>query len=112
MFARDVKFFEAWKTGVELAGVSFFGDGTKVGLNAAKSKNDMQPRIDTIKEAFSSMSPGEIIFLGAMVSFYNTHAGRNLLGEMKLTSDIGDLTRLDMQRRKAISNLIVSYAGW
>ena len=41
--AAPQAFFEAWKRGVEIAGPQWFGDGTREGLNQAKSKWDLRP---------------------------------------------------------------------
>ncbi len=41
---RAPAFFEAWKRGVEIAGPQWFGDGTREGLNQAKSKWGSAPR--------------------------------------------------------------------
>ena len=41
--AAPQAFFEVWKRGVEIAGPQWFGDGTREGLNQAKSKWDLRP---------------------------------------------------------------------
>ncbi|HHH8812422.1 TPA: hypothetical protein ACP3YJ_005676, partial [Pseudomonas aeruginosa] len=41
--AAPQAFFEAWKRGVEIAGPEWFGDGTREGLNQAKTKWDLRP---------------------------------------------------------------------
>jgi len=38
-------FFEAWKRGAEIAGAEWFGDGTREGLQRAKSKWDLRPNL-------------------------------------------------------------------
>lgn len=108
----EAAFFVAWRDAVQLAGVRFFGDGTQKGFAEAESKNALQPRIEDIEGALPGMSPGERVFLVAMVSLYNTLAGRRLAAKHELHADLMDLTRLDRERRQVISMLLVSYAGW
>ena len=67
--AAPQAFFEAWKRGVEIAGPEWFGDGTREGLNQAKSKWDLRPNMLQLNDALGVLSSGERMFLSAMVSF-------------------------------------------
>lgn len=67
--AAPQAFFEAWKRGVEIAGPQWFGDGTREGLNQAKSKWDLRPDMLRLNDALGVLSSGERMFLSAMVSF-------------------------------------------
>lgn len=104
-------FFLAWKQGVELAGVSFFGDGTSAGLAAATSKWDLVPDLPLIAEALGAMSSGERVFIAAMTSFYNSHDSAQLLCDAGVEG-LADLGRLDRRRRQVIATLLLSYTGW
>ena len=73
--AAPQAFFEAWKRGVEIAGPEWFGDGTREGLNQAKSKWDLRPNMLRLNDALGVLSSGERMFLSAMVSFYNAREG-------------------------------------
>ena len=59
--AAPQAFFEAWKRGVEIAGPQWFGDGTREGLNQAKSKWDLRPDMLRLNDALGECrrrSPG------------------------------------------------------
>ena len=55
--AAPQAFFEVWKRGVEIAGPQWFGDGTREGLNQAKSKWDLRPDMLRANDASSSSMP-------------------------------------------------------
>src|SRR3546814_6520157 len=57
--AAPQAFFEAWKRGVEIAGPEWFGDGTREGLNQAKSKWDLRPNMLRLNDALGVLSSGE-----------------------------------------------------
>lgn len=104
-------FFEAWKQGVELAGVRFFGQGTREAFDLARTKWDLCPNVRLIKAAIGPMSAGEKVFLAAMVSFYDAHDGGALLRRVGVQG-LSDLGGLDAQRRDIIASLLLYYAGW
>lgn len=104
-------FFEAWKHGVELAGVRFFGQGTREAFDLALSKWDLCPNVRLIKAAIGPMSSGEKIFLAAMVSVYDARDGGALLCHVGVQG-LSDLGELDAERRKVIASLLLHYAGW
>ncbi|RQR79198.1 hypothetical protein DIE11_17555 [Burkholderia sp. Bp9012] len=111
-FARAPhEFFEIWKRGVTLAGVHFFGDGTREGFERAASKWDLPPRMPLIRRAFGPMSPSERKFLAAMTSFYNSRDSRSLLQRAGFEG-FSDLDSLDLDRRQVIASLILTYVGW
>ena len=104
-------FFDAWKHGVELAGVRFFGQGTREAFDLALNKWDLCPNVPLIRVAIGPMSPGEKIFLAAMVSFYDAHDGGALLQRVGVQG-LSDLGGLDAERREVIASLLVHYHGW
>lgn len=56
--AAPQAFFEVWKRGVEIAGPQWFGDGTREGLNQAKSKWDLRPDMLRANDALGVLSSG------------------------------------------------------
>lgn len=108
----EQRFFEAWRQAVSIAGVRFFGDGTQKGFESAQGKNALCPRVSDIEGALEGMSPGEQIFICSMYQFYNPSTGRKLAQSVDLKCDLGDLTRLDAERRAVMAALIISYVGW
>ena len=79
-FYSEEAFFDAWRRGVALAGARWFGDGKTAPENAG-SKWDLAPRVDDITEAMGWLSSGEAMLLAAMVSFYNSTRGGQMLRE-------------------------------
>ena len=104
-------FFEHWKRGVELAGPSLFGKGTRDCLRAAVDKWELCPNVAAIKKSIGVMSSGEKVFLAAMVSFYNSKDGGALFRRIGVQG-LADLGGLDLERRKVIAALILNYTGW
>jgi hypothetical protein len=104
-------FLRAWKQGVELAGVRFFGNGTRRDLDHATRKWDLCPNLTLIADAINVMSPAEAIFLAALVSFYDSDDGGRLLRGVGVDG-LADLGRLDFKRRTVIANLLLHYTGW
>jgi hypothetical protein len=106
-------FFESWKTGVQIAGPVWFGDG--LDPNSAETKWDLVPRVDEITARIDTMSSTERIFIAAMVSFYNDSLGGRLLQRAGGSKSIGmaDIaSSLDERRRRVIADLMLSYCGW
>src|SRR3546814_2080830 len=60
--AAPQAFFEAWKRGVEIAGPEWFGDGTREGLNQAKSKWDLRRSEEHTSELQSLMRISYAVF--------------------------------------------------
>lgn len=82
------------------------------GIEAATDKWQLAPNTDAIKKAVRSKSPGEAIFLAAMVSFYNDVTSRQIQKAVGQSDGIGNLLRMDLECRQVIADLLVSYAGW
>lgn len=108
----EQQFFEVWRQAVSIAGVRFFGEGTQKGLEASQGKNALRPRLADIEGALSGMSPGEQIFICSMYQLFNTTAGRRLTEMAGIKCDMGDLTRLDVERKAALMALLATYVGW
>lgn len=104
-------FFEAWKRGVALAGVGWFGDGTQAGLEQATDKWALAPNVPRIQHGLGVLGGGERKFLAAMVSFYNARTGARLLKRCRYEG-LSDLGTLDLQRRQVIADLLLHYMGW
>lgn len=51
-------FFHAWKRGVEIAGVEWFGNGTREGFLNATSKWDLRPNLLLLNDALGVLSGG------------------------------------------------------
>jgi hypothetical protein len=97
-FYDETAFFDAWKTGVTIAGPRYFGDGT-YSPATARSKWDLEPRLDDITRSLGVLSSGEAIFLAALVSFYDAGSGGEMLTTVG-TDGLSDLAaRLDERRR-------------
>jgi hypothetical protein len=109
---NEEQFFQAWKAAVAIAGIEFFGDGTQSGFDHAREKWELCPRAEMIKANLPRMSPGCAIFLGALIAFYNKAVSRQMLSPSDLSSDIGDLLRMDTARTQAITALLHTYPGW
>ncbi|EQM88675.1 MULTISPECIES: hypothetical protein [Pseudomonas] len=109
--AAPQAFFEAWKRGAEIAGPEWFGDGSREGLNQAKSKWDLRPNLLRLNDALGVLSGGQRMFLSAMVSFYNAREGAAMLKRCGFEG-LSDLGGLDLERRQVIAALVLNYAGW
>ena len=104
-------FFHAWKRGVKLAGIEWFGSGTPDGFEHAASKWDLRPRMLMLNDALGVLSSGQRLFLSAMVSFYNSREGGAMLKRCGVEG-LADLGNLDLQRRQVIADLLLHYNGW
>ncbi len=104
-------FFEAWKRGVKLAGIEWFGNGTQENFERATSKQDLRPRMLMLNDALGVLSSGQRLFLSSMVSFYNSREGGAMLKRCGVDG-LADLGNLDLQRRQVIADLLLNYNGW
>jgi hypothetical protein len=109
--SAETPFLHAWKRGVELAGLRFFGSTPCADIERAQTKWDLCPKMDLIDHALGPMSPAERIFIAALASFYNADDGGPLLRRAGFDG-FADLGRLDLKRRAVISGLILNYTGW
>ncbi len=50
-------FLEAWKRGIQIAGVEWFGDGTHAGLQQARSKWELRPNLPRVS---SEQRPADV----------------------------------------------------
>ncbi|KPA91780.1 hypothetical protein PF66_01361 [Pseudomonas asplenii] len=105
------RFFPTWKQAAQLAGISYFGDGSRSGFEQAQSKWDLCPNLSLIRHAIGVMSHGEQIFLAALVSVYDAEDGGALL-QQSCVQGLADFGGLDLERRTLLANLILSYDGW
>lgn len=109
-FYDEDAFFSAWKEAVKLAGSGYFGvDRTPA---TARSKWDLEPRVDLISNELDVLSSGESVFLAALVSFYDAESGGEMLQLVGARGFSDISSRLDQPRRQVLADLLVSYAGW
>ncbi|MFU4587720.1 hypothetical protein ACM72B_30275 [Pseudomonas aeruginosa] len=104
-------FLEAWKRGIQIAGVEWFGDGTHEGMRQAETKWELRPNVLRLNDALGVLSGGQRMFLSAMVSFYNAQEGGAMLKRCQFEG-LADLGGLDLERRKVIADLVLHYDGW
>lgn len=104
-------FLEAWKRGIQIAGVEWFGDSTHEGMQQAKTKWELRPNVLRLNDALGVLSGGQRMFLSAMVSFYNASEGGAMLKRCQFEG-LADLGGLDLERRKVIADLVLHYDGW
>lgn len=104
-------FLYAWKQGVALAGPTYFGNGTQIGLNNATCRWDLRPNLLMINNAIDVLSSNERVFLAALVSFYDAHEGSVLLKQVGIRG-LADLGVLDPERRDVIASLVMHHHGW
>ncbi len=107
-------FFEAWQRAVMLSSPRLFGDG-ETDPAAAESKWKLRPRVDDIEAVIRQMPSSEAVYVAALVSFYNDDTGGKLLQAVVGRNVVGmaDIAAaLEEPRRRAIADLIISYAGW
>jgi hypothetical protein len=109
--AAPAAFFNAWKSGVALAGTRFFGRELHSNLEHTTSVWDLCPQVQLIDDAIGVMSSGEKRFLAALVSFYNAEDGGRLLERVGVRG-LADLGGLDLKRRTVIAALLLNYTGW
>jgi hypothetical protein len=110
-FYNESSFFDAWRRGVVIAGQRWFADG-KTAPESASTKWELAPRVDDIEEAIGWLSSGEAMLLAAMVSFYNSRPGGEMLTRLGAAGPSDIAAGLDEPRRRVISDLLVSYSGW
>jgi hypothetical protein len=110
--SAPVRFLEAWKRGVRLAGPQFFGTGNPhPDLGGIETIWDLCPKMNLIEKAIGVMSSGEKVFLAALTSFYNAEDGGALLKRVHVQG-LADFGGLDLERRAVIAALILNYTGW
>lgn len=106
-----VAFFFAWKRGVELAGSRYFGDGSQEGFQKANCRWDLRPNIRVIKSSFEVLTEQERVFLAALVSFFDTEEGSDLLKQSGIRG-LSDLGLLNIEQRDVIAGLIMHNHDW
>lgn len=104
-------FLEAWKRGIQIAGIEWFGDGTHERMQQAETKWELRPNVLRLNDALGVLSGGQRMFLSAMVSFYNSRDGGAMLKRCQFEG-LADLGGLDLERRKVIADLVLHYDGW
>jgi hypothetical protein len=107
------RFFAAWHRAARLAGPNYFGDGTAAGHEAATDKWQLKPQLDHITFALTEggLSHGEKVFLATLYCFFDDGDGKTLC-KLVGVDTLGDLTILDLDRRRIIADLLVNYSGW
>jgi hypothetical protein len=107
---KRLRFFKAWKHGVEFLGPELFGPKTP---ETAASKNDLIPLKGIVEAAFAKESEGEEQFLAAMVSFYDPAWGEELAERIECHKSLSGLTLdLDHECTEIVCELLRNYEGW
>lgn len=106
--AAPSAFLHAWKAAVQLAGHSFFGDGTHASLDSAAGAWKLPPNLQRISESLSRMTPDERVFIAALVSLYNCQEAARLL-QLTGVTGLAKLGALDLQRRSVLASLMLHY---
>ncbi len=108
-YHNSALFTEAWKEGVQLAGVECFGPGDLT----ATDYQELRPIRDVIEPYLGVMSPGQAYFMLAMYSFFNDEVAGEMAERFDAPRSVLGLTwRLDDHRRAIIARLLVHYPGW
>jgi hypothetical protein len=68
--------------------------------------------VEDITEAMGWLSSGEAMLLAAMVSFYNSNPGDQMLRERDAEGLSDIAASLDEPRRRVLADLLISYPGW
>ncbi|ART74405.1 hypothetical protein BTO20_37955 (plasmid) [Mycobacterium dioxanotrophicus] len=110
-YYNEAAFFDAWRTGVELAGPRFFGDGTHSPATAA-SKWDLTPDVEYISNSIGVLSSGEQVFLASLVSLYSSDLGGQLLADIGVHGLADISAALDKPRVEVLAALLLAYPGW
>jgi len=107
----SVAFFFAWKKGVQIAGLRFFGDGSQEGFKKSDCRWHLRPNLRVIKKSFEVLTDQERVFLAALVSFFNADEGGDLLKQsgVRGLSDLGILT---FEQCDVIAGLIMNNHAW
>ena len=109
-------FLDAWKEGVTMAGAHMFmpakGYFKAKSTDQAEDKWQLIPDVDSIRRYVTTCSVGEGIFIGALVSFYNSDIGGELFLHYGYTG-LGDIAdRLELEQLKVITELMLNHTGW
>lgn len=104
-------FFRAWKTGAELAGCRYFGDGTLKGIKEASCRWDLRPNLRVVNTLFEVLTEQERVFLAALVSFFDPDVGGSLLQQSGVKG-LADLGLLTTQQRFVIAGLVMHNHAW
>jgi len=109
-------FLDAWKAGVKMAGPRLFKAEhryIKPGqVDEAQDKWQLIPDLDAIRRYSSTCSVSEGVFIGALVSFYNSDIGAEIL-ERFCHSSVGSVAnRLDLEQVEVITALMLNHTGW
>lgn len=104
-------FLDAWKDGLQLAGVSFFG--CQAGRPAdAVHWHQLTPKLDVMRRELPNRAQADAAFAAAMASFYNAEEGHKLMTRAGCHSFGGLATLLDIRRRAILACLLVNFRGW
>ena len=104
-------FFFAWKKGVELAGCRYFSDGSLDSYKNASCRWDLRPNLRVISTLFEVLTQQERVFLAAMVSFFDTDVGSDLLKQSGVKG-LSDLGVLNVEQRDVLAALIMHNHAW
>lgn len=109
-------FLDTWKEGVTMAGEHLFkaenGYFKSDNVDAAEDKWQLIPDVMEIRRRVRTCSVGEGLFLGALVSFYNSDIGGEIFMYFGFVG-IGDIAnRLELEQLNVITKLMLNHTGW
>jgi hypothetical protein len=73
---------------------------------------ELTPRIDAIKKALEVLPTGSAVFLAALVSCCNGDTGGRMLRALQASGFADIASRLDVDQRRVLADLLVSFEGW
>ena len=89
----------------------WFGDGTREGLEQAKSKWDLRPDMLRLNDALGVLSNGERHVPVRDGQLLQRARGR-CHAQARHFSGLSDFDGLDLPRRQVIADLLLNYSGW
>lgn len=109
-------FLDAWKEGVRIAGASLFkaepGYIYPSVIGDACDKWQLIPDLASIHKHIGYCSVGEGVFLGSLVSFYNSHIGEEILEQFG-NRGLGNIAnRLELDQLQVLTTLMLNHTGW
>jgi len=109
-------FLDAWKEAVKMAGPRLFtaepGYIKPDSIDDAEDKWQLIPDINAIREYCNTCSVSEGVFIGTLVSFYNTDIGNEILERFGWSAVGGVANRLELDQLEVITKLMLNHTGW
>ena len=108
----QARFLAAWKQAVQIIGPQLFACGNSDNCATASERELLRPDSQAIEHYLSRCSIGQGVFIGAVVSFFNSDWGADICNGFGY-SGLGDIAhRLELNELKIITELMLSHTGW